>query len=128
MSKPAPESVQKRKKLKKKKRKFVKTLTGQDDIARKPAPRTINPPDRAATETADKRGPVKEALLEILQYAIENIGARASSLIKLQGCNLIKKETLAQVFSCEICEISNNSLSYRAPPAASVKDLSWLFI
>ena len=26
-----------------------------------------------------------------------------------QACNFIKKETLAQVFSCEFCEISNNT-------------------
>ena len=33
-----------------------------------------------------------------------------SLLIKLQaGGNLIKKETLAQVFSCEFCEISKNT-------------------
>ena len=25
------------------------------------------------------------------------------------ACNLIKKETLAQVFSCEFCEISKNT-------------------
>ena len=29
---------------------------------------------------------------------------------------LIKKETLAQVFSCEFCEISKNNFSYRTPP------------
>ena len=28
-------------------------------------------------------------------------------------CNFIKKETLAQVFSCEFCEISKNIFSYR---------------
>ena len=28
-----------------------------------------------------------------------------------QACNFIKKETLAQVFSCEFCEISKNTLS-----------------
>ena len=27
----------------------------------------------------------------------------------LQACNFIKKETLAQVFSCEFCEISKNT-------------------
>ena len=33
-----------------------------------------------------------------------------SFLIKLQaGCNFIKKETLAQVFSCKFCEISKNT-------------------
>ena len=31
--------------------------------------------------------------------------------LKLQVCNFIKKETLAQVFSCEFCEISNNAFS-----------------
>ena len=30
-------------------------------------------------------------------------------LIKLQAENFIKKETLAQVFSCEFCEISQNT-------------------
>ena len=28
----------------------------------------------------------------------------------LQACNYIKKETLAQVFFCEFCEISKNTL------------------
>ena len=28
-----------------------------------------------------------------------------------QACNFIKKETLAQVFSCEFCEISKNTFS-----------------
>ena len=41
----------------------------------------------------------------------ENTCAWASFLVKLQAqvCNFIKKETLAQVFSCEIFEISNNT-------------------
>ena len=29
-----------------------------------------------------------------------------------KGCNLIKKETLAQMFSCEFCEISRNNFLY----------------
>ena len=42
-------------------------------------------------------------------------------LMKLQALarNFIKKETLAQVFSCEICEISKNTFSYRTPPVAA---------
>ena len=32
--------------------------------------------------------------------------------------NFINKETQAQVFSCELCEISKNSFSYRTPPVA----------
>ena len=39
---------------------------------------------------------------------------------KLQALgNFIKKETLAQVFSCEFCEISKNIFSYRTPPVAA---------
>ena len=30
-------------------------------------------------------------------------------------CNFIKKETLAQVFSCEFCEISKNTFFFRTP-------------
>ena len=41
--------------------------------------------------------------------------------MKLQAlaCNFIKKETLAVVFSCEFCEISKNTFSYRTPPMAA---------
>ena len=35
------------------------------------------------------------------------------------ACNFIKKETPAQVFSCEFCEISKNTFSYRTPPVAA---------
>ena len=33
-----------------------------------------------------------------------------------EAWNFIKKETLAQVFSCELCEISKNTFSYRTLP------------
>ena len=48
---------------------------------------------------------------EILQNSLENTSARVSFLIKLHtsACNFINKETLAQVFSCEFCEISKNT-------------------
>ena len=36
-----------------------------------------------------------------------------------EACDFIKKETLAQVFPCEFCEISRNSFSYRTPPMAA---------
>ena len=52
-----------------------------------------------------------EKILEISQNLRENTCARISFLIKLQAeaRNFIKKETLAQVFSCEFCEISKNT-------------------
>ena len=37
---------------------------------------------------------------------------------KLQACYLIKK-TLAQVFSCEFCEILRTLYFYRTPPVAA---------
>ena len=48
--------------------------------------------------------------LEILQNSRKNICARAHFFIKLEAytCNFIKKETLAQAFSCEFCEIYKN--------------------
>ena len=36
-----------------------------------------------------------------------------------QACNFINIEILAQVFSCEFCEISKNTFSYRTPLVAA---------
>ena len=38
---------------------------------------------------------------------------------KVAGLRLIKRQTLAQVFSCEFCEISKNIFSYRTPLVAA---------
>ena len=35
------------------------------------------------------------------------------------ACNFIKKEALAQVFSCEFCEISKNTFFYKTPLVAA---------
>ena len=40
---------------------------------------------------------------------------------------LFKKETMAQVFSCEFCEISKNTFSYRTPLVAASEPLIWTF-
>ena len=49
---------------------------------------------------------VEKVALEISLNSQGNTCARVSFLIKLQvsACNFVKKETLAQVFSCEFCE------------------------
>ena len=41
------------------------------------------------------------------------------SLFFNKACNFIKKEDLAQVFSCEFYEISKNTFFYRTPLAAA---------
>ena len=35
------------------------------------------------------------------------------------ACNFIKTESLAQVFSCEFCEVSKNTFFYRTPLVAA---------
>ena len=64
------------------------------------------------TEAVVQRCSVKKVFLKISQNSQENTCARASFLIKLQASvsNFIKKETLAQVFSCEFCEVFKKSM------------------
>ena len=73
------------------------------------------------TEAATRGVLFTKVFLEISQNSQENTCVRVSFLIKLQAwaCNFIKKETLTQVFSCEFCEISKNTFSYRTPLAAA---------
>ena len=72
-------------------------------------------------EAVAQRCSVKKVFLEISQNSQENTCARVSFLINCRPevCNFIKKETLAQVFSCEFCEISKNTFSYRTPLVAA---------
>ena len=62
----------------------------------------------------------KNVFLKNLQNLQENTCARVPFLMKLQAsaCNFIKKEPLAQEFSCEFCEIFKNIFFYRTPPVA----------
>ena len=80
-------------------------------------------------ETVARRCSVKKMLWENFQNSQETNCARVSFLIKLQveDCNLIKKEALAPVFSCEFFETSKNNFCYRTlPVAASLPFLSVL--
>ena len=73
-------------------------------------------------ESVAPRCSVEKVFLAISQNLQENTCARVSFLIKLQALGL------AQVFSCEFCEISNNTFIYRTPPAAvSVHRLPQVF-
>ena len=63
------------------------------------------------TEASTKVVLKQKVFLEISQNSQEHTCARASFLMKFHAgaCNFIKKDTLAQVFSCEFCEISKNT-------------------
>ena len=72
---------------------------------------------------------LKKVLLQILQNLQENTCAIVSFLWKLQAgtYNFIKKETLAQVFSCEFYKISkNNSFTEHLWAIASVRRNEWI--
>ena len=62
------------------------------------------------TEAVVRWCSAKKVFIEISQNSQENTCARVSFSIKLQAsaCHFIKKETLAEVFSCEFCKISKN--------------------
>ena len=72
-----------------------------------------------------QRCSVKKVFLEILQNSQEN--TCATLLIKLQPCNFIKKESLAQVFSCKFCEVSKNTFfsEHLWPTAFSERSYIW---
>ena len=76
----------------------------------------------------------KKVISEISQNSQQNTCDRVSFLVKLEACARVsflklqasglqpyEKETLAQVFSCEFCEISKNTFSYRAPSVEKKK-------
>ena len=72
------------------------------------------------TETVGQRYSVKKMFLEISQNSQQNTCARVSlSKLQAEACNFIKKETLAQVFSSEFCEVSKNTFSYGTPLVAA---------
>ena len=64
-----------------------------------------------ASELVAQMSSVKKVVSKISQNSQKRTSGRASFLIILQGaaCNFIKKETLAQVFSCEYYEISKST-------------------
>ena len=45
-----------------------------------------------------------------------------------QACNFIKIETLAQVFSCEFCEIFKNNFFYKTRPVWLLLDINSILI
>ena len=62
---------------------------------------------------------MKKEFLGISQNSEESTCVRAFLKLQASACSFIKKEILAQAFSCEFCEISKNTFSYRIPLAAA---------
>ena len=72
-----------------------------------------------SSEAVARRCSVKEVLLEIFPKFTGKQLYQSLFFKKVAGLNFIKKETLAQVFSSEFCEISKSSFSYRIPLVAA---------
>ena len=81
-------------------------------------------------EAVVQRCSLKKVFLENSQKFTGKHSARVSFLIELQAsaCNFIRKETLAQVFSCEICEFSKNIFLHRTPPVAVSDQWNGIFL
>ena len=76
----------------------------------------------STNRSSHRRCSVKKVFLEISRNSQESTCARVSFLIKLQAAfNLIKKDTLVQVFSCEFYEISKNTFFTEHPWATASK-------
>ena len=73
------------------------------------------------TEVVAWRCSVKRVFLEISENSQENTcaGVFFKKRWRPQTSNFIKKETLAQVFSCEFSESSKSTFSYRTPRVAA---------
>ena len=78
-------------------------------------------------EAVAQRCSIKKVFLEVSQNSQKNTCARVSFLIKLlaSAYNFIKKETPAQVFSCEFGEIFKNTSFYRTLPVAASSNI-WI--
>ena len=86
-----------------------------------------------STPTQEKKVPAGKNFGYLLLQKLKNYilsteaVARKYSVKKVfldisQACNFIRKETLAQVFSCEFSKSSKNNFSYRASPVAASVD------
>ena len=69
-------------------------------------------PQNVFSEAATGSVLSKKVFFKISQNSQENTGTRVAFSIKLQAeaCNFIKKEALAQMFSCEFCEIFKSTV------------------
>ena len=85
----------------------------------------INQPWNLQSQNSRPEMFCKKGVLRNFKNSLESTCARVSISIKLQAwaCKFIKKETLAQVFSCEFYEIVKNNFFYRTPSVAASE--SW---
>ena len=64
---------------------------------------------------------MKYCLSQIKNNIINRVSLKVitAEVVALRPETLLKKETLAQVFSCKFCKIFKNTFFYRTPPMAT---------
>ena len=70
-----------------------------------------------------KKGVLKRFAKSTGKHLCQSLFFNKVAGLRPQTCNFIEKETLAQVSSCEFCEISRNNFSYRTSPVATSASL-----
>ena len=71
------------------------------------------------TEVFCKKGVLRNFTKFTGKHLYQSLFFNKVAGLRPQACNFIKKETLAQAFSYEYCEISKNTFSHRTPVVAA---------
>ena len=69
----------------------------------------------------------ERARLVPTEAVVRRCSVKKVFLVAGQACNFIKKEDLAQLFSCEFCETSKNTFTYRTPLVTASVAITYLF-
>ena len=72
-------------------------------------PKLLEKKASRVSRSSHRRCSVRKGVLRNFENSQEKTCARVFFFYRPEACNFIKKETLAQVLSCEFCEISKNT-------------------
>ena len=74
--------------------------------------------EAVTTRAFFKKGVFKNFTKFTWKHMCQSLYFNKAAGLRSEACNVIKKMTLAQAFSCQFCEISKNRFSNRTTPVA----------
>ena len=83
--------------------------------------------ERQRETERDRERDRERARLVPTEAVVRRCSVKKVFLVAGQACNFIKKEDLAQLFSCEFCETSKNTFTYRTPLVTASVAITYLF-
>ena len=83
--------------------------------------------ERERETERDRERDRERARLVPTEAVVRRCSVKKVFLVAGQACNFIKKEDLAQLFSCEFCETSKNTFTYRTPLVTASVAITYLF-